>query len=181
MTDTGLPRPRRRKWPYIVGALLLVTAIGANIGGDDDTPAAEPAVTESAPSPAPDTETPAPIDVMFTVSHDGHDLDGAIPGGVTTVTFDVPDNFSAGLIASGAERATLDAIQHALAEHPGTGRVVVEGTFPTTDDHGNTTDTAILRPFYDRETIDRIDFDNHPAVDVWGIRDGGQVHPDLLD
>lgn len=179
----------RRSLPVKIALVIVAIAVVGGLAGLFDDGDGEPVTSPtSAPTPEttsePATNSPSPEPVVgeFTVSHDPHDLDGLVPGGVTTVTFEIADNFSSGLIASGAQRATIDAIDHALAEHPDTGRVVVEGSFPTVDDHGNEDpDSVILRPFYDRATIDQIDFDNQHVVDIWAIRDGGMVHPDLLD
>lgn len=179
---------KRRSLPMKIALVIIAIAVVGGLAGLFDDGDGEPAATpqtaptqETASAPATDP-TPEPVASEFTVDHDPHDLDGLVPGGVTTVTFEIADNFSSGLIASGAQRATFDAIETALTEQPDTGRVVIEGTFPTVDDHGNENpDSVILRPFYDRATIDQIDFDNQHAVDIWAIRDGGMVHPDLLD
>lgn len=154
----------------------------------EESPEPEPeseASPEPEPEPEPDPEPepePEPTNDRFTVEHDPEDYDGELPGGTTTVRFEIRDNFTRGMIASGAERDTLDALEHALSEHPDTSRIVIEGVFPTMDDYGNETpDSVILRPFYDRETFERINFDNSALIDIWDLRDGGMIHRDLLN
>lgn len=210
MTPIDQPKPqrKRRKWPFVVGGVLVIGFIGALMSDDEDVPdddaaaavvetdepiadpeeevteeeEAEPeeeATEEATEEEAEEEAEPEPD--RFTITHDDYDLDGLIPGGVTTVEFDIADNFTSGMISSGAQRATFEAIELALEEHPDTGRVAIEGSFPTVDAYGEQSDSIILRPFYDRETIDRINFDNQYAIDIWAISDGGMVHPDLLD
>lgn len=156
----------------------------ADDAADEESPDAEPepeTETEDSPEPEPEPE-PEPTNDQFTVSHDPEDYDGELPGGTTTVRFEIRDNFTRGMIASGAERDTLDALEHALSEHPDTSRIVIEGEFPTMDAYGNETpDSVILRPFYDRETFERINFNNSALIDIWDLRDGGMIHRDLLN
>lgn len=191
-THSQAPRKKRRKWPWIVGAVLVLGGFGALIDGDEEAPQATPAATTSqeptaeattestTPEPTGEPEpTTEPVEDRFAIEHDADDLGGLIPGGTTTVSFDIADNFSQGMIASGAERDTFEAIELALAEHPDTGRVLVLGSFPTVDEYGNQEHTVIMRPHYDRATIDQINFDNQHAVDIWAIRDGGMIHRNL--
>lgn len=126
-------------------------------------------------------ERQAEREARFDIEHDSDDLGGMIPGGTTFVRFDIADNFTQGMIASRAERDTCEALELGLNEHPDTGRIAVEGSFPTTDAYGNEDESVILRAHYDRGTLGQINFDNCQIIDVWGIRDGGQLHPDLQE
>lgn len=126
-------------------------------------------------------EREAEAAAQFEVEHDGDDLGGLVPGGTTFVRFEISDNFTRGMIGSGAQRDTCIALERGLEEHPDTGRVAVEGSFPTTDEFGNDGDSTILRAHYDRSTLEQINFDNCRVIDIWTVRDGGMIHPDLLD
>ncbi|RJN32931.1 PASTA domain-containing protein [Nesterenkonia natronophila] len=113
----------------------------------------------------------------FTITQEGGD-----GWSETTVEFDIADNFTMNMIRNGARRDTLEAIEEALEEHPDSTRIVIEGSFPMTDQYGNTEDSVILRVFYDRETVDQINFDNVMVRDtIWEIRDGGMIHPELQE
>lgn len=113
------------------------------------------------------------------VSHDPDDF--AEYGGTTYVRFEISDHFTQGMIASGAERKTFEALEAAIEEYPETGRVQVIGSFPTVDEYGNEEMSEILQPVYLRETIDQINFENWPTIDIWSLRDGGMVNQQLMD
>lgn len=146
---------------------------------EDEPEEDEPESAEEEEAEESAEETPEAIE-QFEVDHDADDLGGLVPGGTTFVRFDIDDNFTQGLIASAAQRATCDAIEEGLEAEPETGRVAIEGSFPTMDEFGNEENSVILRAHYDAATIDRIDFSNCYIIDVWDLRDGGQIHPDLL-
>lgn len=133
---------------------------------------------EEPESPADDEPEPAD-EAQFEITYDSDDY--AEDGGTTFVRFEIADNFTQGLIASGAERTTFEALEAAIEEHPETGRVQVIGSFPTMDEYGNEETSDILQPVYLRETIDQINFDNWATIDIWSLRDGGMVNQQLLD
>ena len=187
--------PRKRgapKWLKITGIVFgafIVLSVLVGIFGDDDAEAGGPTSADDQDAAAQEDEEDEPEsddedvepeeeeESRFSVDHD----EGDFEGGATFVRFDIADNFSQGLIASTAQRDTCEALEVGMEEYPDAGRIAVEGSFPTMDEYGNEDDSVILRAHYESDTLDRIDWDNCQIIDVWDLRDGGQIHPDLLE
>ena len=173
MSDTSNEKSRKSPNQTAVGcvgclgiiAVLALIAIAATVfsGGKDDD---EKDATESTSSEP----------TKFTVEHEDD-----IPGGTTWVRFDIADNFTQGLIASGAQNDTCKALEEGFSAYPDSARVANEGSFPTTDDHGNEEDSVILRPVYEQATYEKINMENCQTIDVWDVRDGGMINEQLLE
>lgn len=181
-----------KTWGIIGAIALAVIVLSAAIGGgsdDADSTATEETTTAtsplSAPKPEPSTQTPppapplpppppagpvAPEGVVFTDS-----------GGAVTATFDIRDAVFMRLTRFGAQSTTKEALEYALQEYPGLSQVRVIGRFPTQDAYGNDSVSDVLDVSYSRSTIDKINFDGIPNDNIWNIRDGGTVHPELLE
>lgn len=166
-------------WLIIVGIFVagFIATAALNSGNDAPEQASEPdQIEETADVAAEPSEDEEP---QLEITHDPDDF--AEAGGTTFVEFEISDNFSQGLIATGAQRSTFEALEAAIEEHPETGRVQIVGSFPTVDEYGNEEMSDILQPVYLRETIDQINFDNWATIDIWELRDGGMVNQQLLD
>lgn len=198
------PKPKRRKLKItlgIVGALVLVSAL-ANLGKDRDPEPTASASSSEVAADARDDEASAELEAAdadadaepedeateeegdatdssdFEISH--LDLGEEMPGGETTVEFDLSDNLTQGMWATVAESDTCEAIEAGFDAYPDSGRVVVVGSYPMTDKYGNEDDADVIRAAYDADTYEKINMDNCAYVGVWDLRDGGQIHPDLL-
>ncbi|MCT1551538.1 PASTA domain-containing protein [Brevibacterium casei] len=99
--------------------------------------------------------------------------------GEVTVQFEIDDNFTTGLVATGAKQDTIAALQAATAKYPGYKSIVVMGSGPTVDKYGNEDNSYLFSVRYTRETVEKIDFDNSALLDIWDLRDAGMVNPDL--
>lgn len=100
--------------------------------------------------------------------------EGEIP-----VNFDIDDNFTTGLVATGANQDTIAALQAARKKYPDYKSIVVMGGGPTVDKCGNEDNSYLFSVRYTRETAEIIDFDNSALIDIWDLKDVGMVNPDL--
>ncbi|WP_209372594.1 PASTA domain-containing protein [Brevibacterium renqingii] len=99
--------------------------------------------------------------------------------GEVTVQFEIDDNFTTGLVATGAKQDTIAALQAAKAKYPDYKSIVVMGSGPTVDKYGNKDNSYLFSVRYTRDTVEKIDFDNSALIDIWDLRDAGMVNPDL--
>jgi hypothetical protein len=103
-------------------------------------------------------------------------------GDILFVQFDIGENFTQGLMISGAQRATFDALQTLNESDIEYSRVFFQGNLPMQDEYGNVEDTMALNAGYDRETVDQINYDNRTIQDtIWDLMDAGMVHPELQE
>lgn len=100
-------------------------------------------------------------------------------GKVLFAKFPIADNLTKGLIRSGTQRSTVDVLKAVSENTKGYTKVFVQGTFPMQDQYGNGSDSIILNVGYDKKTVGMITFDGVNPDGIWGIRDGGMVHPEL--
>ena len=99
--------------------------------------------------------------------------------GEVTVQFEIDDNFTTGLVATGAKQDTIAALQAAKAKYPDYKSIVVMGSGLTVDKYGNKDNSYLFSVRYTRDTVEKIDFDNSALIDIWDLRDAGMVNPDL--
>ena len=95
--------------------------------------------------------------------------------------FPISDNFSKGMIASGAKRDTLDILKAVRESGIKYKRVFVQGKFPMQDAYGNSSNSMILNAGYDKATVDKINFDGINSDNIWDLKDAGMVHGELQD
>lgn len=179
-------KPVHKRWWF--WPLILVAAFFAyllNTPTSTDRPeAAEPAPTETvtvtaAPEPDP-TETeeiapepdpePNPEEPPFEISHENE---------LTTVHFEIEDALFKSGIKRNAERQIIEALQAAVEEYPDYQSIRVTGEFLTTDQYGNDDMSNLFDLYYEKATVDKINFDNTHKIKIFDIHDGGKVHPDL--
>lgn len=131
---------------------------------------------EETPEPEP-TEAAEPDEDLFEISQ--LDLGEIID---TTVEWDIPTGLTRGTMATRAELDTLRAIEAAVEEYPEYDRITVIAWVETMDDFGNEGRAMGVVASYNRETVERINFDSPGAVNAWSIRDaGGGCRPVLCD
>ncbi|WP_229479291.1 hypothetical protein [Mycolicibacterium mageritense] len=201
-TSSTPPAKKRRKWPWIVaGALVFFWVVGVLAGGDDkdksteatstttstttaasspaSPPPAEPSPTEQAAPVETSPAGPPPGPSIFTGEHVNVHVEPGTAGDVVFAEFNIHDGFTKGMIASNAQRDTVDILKWAHEAYPQASKVVVQGRFPMKDAYGNTANDIILNVSYDAVTLGKINYDDIDTDRIWDIRDGGTVHPEL--
>lgn len=147
---------------------------------DEEEPSDEETSDEGS-SDMPEPESPEHAVALATGDPEAEAaLEPGESGNILFVTFNISDNFSSGLIASGAQRATFDALEELASSDIEYSRVFLQGYFPMSDQYGNTEDSMVLNAGYDAATVEQINFDNRAVQDtIWDIRDAGMVHQEL--
>lgn len=156
----------------------------------EEEPAEEPTEEpEEEPTEEPEEEpTEEPADPLQTIAQATGDdqaeahLEPGESGEVVFVTFDISDNFTRGLIISGAQRATFETLEALDASDIEYSRVFIQGNLPMQDQYGNVEDSMVLNAGYDAATVEQINYDNISIQDsIWDLRDAGMVHPELQE
>lgn len=179
--------------------LLVFLAVILTLTTDDETPTAEPTVTTTAPpvteepaDPEPEesateesTDEPDPVetaepveapptnaeaDSQFTINNEHRR---------TRVEFEIENAFTKNGIKRNAERQTLEAIQAATERFPDYDTINVIGEFITTDQYGNEGMSSLIDLYFEKDTVEKINFDNAHNIKIFEIHDGGKLHPDL--
>lgn len=88
-------------------------------------------------------------------------------------TWDIPMGWSSETMARQAERDTLAALEEADAAHDDYDQIAINAYTETTDAYGNDDRSLVVIATYDRETVERINFDADGEIAVWSLRDGG--------
>ncbi|MFD7247930.1 hypothetical protein ACFV6Y_39035 [Streptomyces massasporeus] len=189
MSTAPVAKQKARKWPWIVVAVIVLGIIGQCGSSDDKSKdnSASPSTTTTTTAAAaqavspPEAVAPEPPAPAGPTPPDGvnfHTEPGS-QGEVLFAQFDISDNLTKGFIRRGAQYKTVEILKYADQAYPNVSKVFVQGSFPTTDAYGNTSNGMILNAGYDRSTLDKINFDGIDSGKIWEIRDGGMVHPDL--
>ena len=137
---------------------------------------AAPPPTEVAPSPpGPDKQindrlNELGIDATFTT------IQGP-EGQEVTAEFDIPENLTEGMIKSGARQDTIDILEYAKATYPNASQVRVTGSYPLTDDYGNTSTEIVINLTYLKSTLDKINFNGVASENIWELADRGYIVP----
>lgn len=151
-----------------------------------------PTPEATAPSPEPTTDKPeptkepteepakseAPKDPFVEISKT---VEGAKVHQETSVLFiEMPlqEGFT-GPSKSLAQKDTVDLLKAVKESGADYSRVFVQGSAPVQDKYGNQRDAMLLNVGYDKATVERINFDNVVVSDIWDLRDGGAVNPQL--
>ena len=97
------------------------------------------------------------------------------------VTWAADDNFSSGFIVTGIQSdaaAVLRAIDESGVEYE---RVFLAATFALRDAAGNDSEEEVMLASFDRETIERINWDNFLATDVFELAINYNLAPVLSE
>lgn len=178
------------------GAFAFFMLVGMCAGdpdagkGDEPSPSTAPS-TSAAPSEttAPETSTAESVSESPTPEaapeppKPPHDAELALipspQGEQVMLTFPIADNFTHGMIVSGAQQYTIDLLQWSRETYPNAASVIIEGTYPVKDEYGNTSTSTVLSVVYNADTVSRINFDGIDRDNVWELRDRGFVHSEL--
>jgi cytoskeletal protein RodZ len=100
-------------------------------------------------------------------------------GNIVFASFPIQDNFTSGMIRSGAQFDTIDILKAVKAHVKTYNRVFVQGSFAMQNDYGETAVKTILNAGYEKATVDRIQLDNVDYKKIWDLKDSGMVHSAL--
>lgn len=150
----------------VAGLLFVVVIMSVAGGGDEDkrsaTSATDTSVVERSPAQSQITFNPAGV-------------------GVATARFTLKDVGRTSSIRYQAQSDTVEILAYIDRKYPQAGRVVIEGTFTTTDKYGNSSPNTVLDLTYERATLDKINFGGVDPEKIWELRDAGFVLPDLAN
>lgn len=186
------------------GVLPTLTPTPTDTPEPTSTPTMTPEPTETPAPPTatlpptdtpPPTETPLPTDTpeptaTFTAEEaltaaladgifigDLVDVTQSIDGEIITIEWDIADNLTEGMIRDGAKRdvaGMLEALQESGVEY---GRADFVGFYELTLASGSTQRTAVVKAFYNKETVDGIDFAGFLPGNVYSLADQLDLHP----
>lgn len=208
-TDTQkTKKPWYKRWWAIVLYVFAATIIIAGFNGgfdEDENPVPdrtepeeveetveeepqedpEPEETEEAEEPEPEQEPEPDTPEEQIESETGAEnvkVNHEPGSGALFIEFNIRDNFSKGLVASGAQRDTMELLEAVDDSGIEYDTVFIQGDFPMGDEYGNVEDTMILNAGYEADTVSKINFDNITITDkIWDLRDQGTVHQELQD
>ena len=162
------------------------------VTSSEPTPTPTPTPEATTPSQEPTTATPEPTeehaekpaktespkDPFAEISKT---VEGAKVHQETSVLFiEMPlqEGFT-GPSKSLAQKDTVDLLKAVKESGADYSRVFVQGSSPVQDKYGNQRDAMLLNVGYDKATVERINFENVVVSDIWDLRDGGAVNPQL--
>lgn len=156
--------------------LVALVIIGAVAGDNDETgnQADEPS--------APATPLERLEDAVAESGADSATVE--MSGSTVSVTFEVSDNLTDGFIRTGIAQDVYDMAERIKKSGVDYEEVTFEGTFPLTDQFGNTEDGRVFYAAFTRSTLGQINYDNPTATSFENMEnlavDGiVQLHPDL--
>lgn len=157
--------------------LLVVGKCGGSDDKDSDSKSSASSSTTTRPlttrpaTAAPPTPTgPEKPEATFTTSEGPN-------GQQVTAAFAIGDNFTEGMIKSGARYKTIEILEYADVAYPNAASVTVQGSFPMQDAYGNTSTSVVINITYLRSTLDKINFSGIDKDNIWELRDSGTVAP----
>lgn len=153
----------------IVAVVVFVLVGQCSSGGDSrDEPRSS---TSTAQSSAARPTTPAQAQITFNPAGVG----------VATARFTLKDVGRTSSIRRQAQDDTVEILAYIDRKYPQAGRAIIEGTFTTTDKYGNSAPQTVLNLYYERSTLDRINYAGVDPEKIWTLRDSGFVLPDLAN
>jgi hypothetical protein len=185
------PVKKKRKWPWIVGGVVVFLAVVGQCGNHDhnsssssSSSSSKPTSTSTAPAPAPQTTTttsagPAKPNVQQLTISEQPGPDGS---DVVSATYKIGENFTAGLTKDTARMDTAKILQYALAAYPNLTEVDVHANADMTDMYGNNKLEEVATLTYSRATLERINWSNFNTNNMWNIpiADSAYVAPAFL-
>lgn len=153
-----------------MAAALAAFALLTGCGSDSDT---SPSDTSARATATTDTQAEAlqpPAGVDFDVPDES--------GNSVFASFNVSENDVAeGTARRGAQEETVAILEYARGAYPGASKIFVMGWLPPAE--GSDEDRQVLDAEYERATLEKINFAQIDPSQIWDMRDGGTVHPEL--
>ena len=174
----------------ILGALVPDTDDGETVAEVEatDAPAATEVPTEEptdVPAPTPTLEPEAALrqTIADSLSNSNRDVERISEISLTLdeppqiyVLWAINDNLTEGMLKGGAKLDVTNMLEAIAGSDFEYSSVLVEGTFSLIDQFGNTSEDKVVRALYQRETVDRINFERFLHDDVYDIADDTTIH-----
>lgn len=158
-----------------IGIGIVVTVVIAALVGQcstsDNRERRESAASSTSTSATARATTPAQAQITFNPAGVG----------VATARFTLKDVGRTSSIRRQAQQDTVDILAYIDRKYPQAGRAIIEGTFTTTDKYGNSAPNTVINLYYERATLDKINFGGVDPENIWSLRDAGFVLPDLAN
>lgn len=152
-----------------LAVLLGVTSCGGPTDSDPTRPASSTPVQEKPSDPVAAVGYGLDIDNLESKKNDD----------ALHLQFNIRDEKRMYLTVDKAQQDTIDLLRATSESGVEYDRVFVQGMMPTTDKEGNTKPSMVLNAVYDKDTVEKINFDGVKKDNIWELRDSGSVHKDL--
>lgn len=96
------------------------------------------------------------------------------------VEWAINDNLSLNLIRVTAQTDATDILEQISQSDLNVNNVRLLGTFSMVDAYGNASEKVVVNLFFEKETIDKINFENFLFDNIYLIADTKDIHPDLI-
>lgn len=148
----------------------------------DEPTAAPTATTEPTavpPTLAPDEALRAAVaDALGDSNRDVERLVGVVDdAGRIEVDWAINDNVGEDMVKGGAQLDATEILKAIVASGYAYEFVLMRGTFPLVDQFGNIEEQKVVELFFEKPTVDQINFDNFDHRNVYDIADSAQIHP----
>ena len=176
-----------------VGFLIFVFALILTPSTDSDSQVQlnnkEQSVNITKPTPTP---TPSDDDVLARIVTRTLGSSNREVERVKSITLDdlerhlviewsINDNLTGGLRKYGAKKDVLNVLRAVRDSNIDVSRVTMRGSRSLIDIYGNANEGDVVRVSYDKDTMDRVNFDNVRTDNAWIIADESWIHPAFRD
>ena len=176
-----------------VGFLIFVFALILTPSTDSDSQVQlnnkEQSVNITKPTPTP---TPSDDDVLARIVTRTLGSSNREVERVKSITLDdlerhlviewsINDNITGGLRKSGTKRDVLGVLEAIRDSTIDFSQVTMRGSLRLVDVYGNANEGDVVRVSYDKDTMDRVNFDNVRTDNAWIIADESWIHPAFRD
>lgn len=93
------------------------------------------------------------------------------------VDWAINDNLTENLVQAGAQLEATNILRAVAESGYDYEFLLLRGTFPLVDQLGNVEESKVVELFFERATVDQINFDNFIHSNVYDIADSAQIHP----
>jgi len=93
----------------------------------------------------------------------------------------INDNITTGMVKGGAKQDVKDLLQTLDQSNIPYAFVILQGTFPLKDTYGNSAEQAVVLVQYNRETVEKINFDGIDRDTIYLIADDVSIVPAFRD
>jgi len=103
----------------------------------------------------------------------------ATTGGQVTVEWSINDNFTGGMVKTGARMDVAKILEAVSKAGQPYETVKLVGTFVLVDRLGNEKESSVVQALYTRATISRINWDNFLTDNAYLVAESATIHPEF--